>query len=126
MLSLLISIPIIGLALWLILRIAVSLSKKRAGPLPWITFIAIILAGGYVGFQLAHYDLRVSSTFRWIGVPMPVAFFQLEGEHWTDFVPPSPIQWLNLITDTFIPIIVLLFPWMVALQWCCRKRHKEH
>jgi hypothetical protein len=114
MLSFFISIPITGLALWLILRNAARLCQTRAGWLWWIALITIVLGGGYLGRQLSRCDVRISSTLVWGGLPLPIGFFHFENGQWVDFVPPYPVQFCNVAADTVIPIIVLLIPWMIV------------
>jgi hypothetical protein len=108
MLGPLISIPLIGLAVRLCWKVVALFRRGSAGTYWWIAFLFIVAAGASGGYRLARVDLRVSPTFRWVGLPMPIGFFQLEEGRWTDFIPPLPIQLLNLLADVVVPITVLL------------------
>lgn len=108
MLGPLISIPLIGLGVWLCWKVAALFRRGSAWTCWWIAFLVIVTAGAIGGYGLARVDLRVSPTFRWVGLPMPIGFFQLEEGRWTDFIPPLPIQLLNLLADVLVPITVLL------------------
>ena len=115
MLSIFISLPLVALEAWLLRKIVALFRRGSAGRVWWIAMAVIIPAGGIAGYRLARLDLRMSETFRWVGVPMPIGFFQLEEGRWTDFIPPFPVQLLNLLVDVLIPIMVLLV--VLLLTW---------
>lgn len=121
MLSLLISIPISAFGVWLLARTVGLFRRFKASRGWWIVLIAIQFAGGYVGFRLAYLDLKISPTFRWVGAPMPIGFFALEGERWTDFVPPLLVQLPNLLADIFTPIVILSILLLLAWRWRGRR-----
>ena len=123
MLSVPLSIAIVCLALWLGYRSFTRLWHGKASRGWWAAMFTIIAAGGYAGFRLGFLDMRVSPTLRWVGVPFPIALFQLEGDHWTDFVPPHPIQWLMLLADILIPIPIMLC--FALIIWNRRGKSKE-
>ncbi len=120
MLSLFISIPIAALALWLLGNTTRRMWRLRASRAWWAGLIIIVLAGGYAGFRLGYHEIQASVTLRWVGLPLPIGFFALEGERWTDFIPPPPVQWMNFIADILIPILVLLIP--LAIVWRRREQ----
>jgi len=115
MLSFLISIPIIALALWLVAGTTFRMWQLKAGWRWWATLIVIAVCGGYAGFRLGYCEIQTSPTFRWGGLPLPVAFFALEGDHWTDFIPPPPIQWTNFLADILSPVLLSAIP--LAVIW---------
>jgi hypothetical protein len=117
MLSVFISIPVAALGAWLVWRSIKFFRHHKADRSWWVALAVILVGGGYLGFRLGCLDLRVSPSFRWVGLPLPIGFFQLEGDRWTDFVPPPPIQWLNLLADILVPIIVLLALLLLAWRW---------
>lgn len=110
MLSLIITIPTIGLGIWLIVRISHSFWQYKAKLYWWVAMFAILLAGVFGGLQLSHLDLPLSPEFRWGGVPFPIGFLKWEEDHWTDFVPPRPIQMINITADVFLSIILMILP----------------
>jgi hypothetical protein len=118
MLSAFISVLLIGIVLW-VLWTTIGLFRRASARGGWWTaLIVIVTAGGVAGYRLARVDLRISGTFRWVGLPMPIGFFQLEEGRWTDFVPPFPVQLLSLLADVLVPIAlmlsVLLLTWRLA------------
>ncbi len=114
MLSYLISIPVTGFAIWLVLRNAAQLYRRRASWGWWTVLVTIVIVGAYAGRQLSHCEVRVSPEFVRGGLPLPIGFFHLEEGQWTDYVLPHPAQWCNIVADTVIPIMVLLLPWTIA------------
>jgi hypothetical protein len=125
MLSVLISLPLIALGAWLLWKIVALFRYGSAGRAWWIAMVVIIPAGGIAGYRLARLDLRMSETFRWVGVPMPIGFFQLEEGRWTDFIPPFPVQLLNLLVDVLVPIMVLLGVLLLTWRLGNRGAHKR-
>ena len=123
MLSFLISLPIISLALWLVAGTASRMWRLGAGWKWWATLSLVVLLGGYGGYRLGYWELQASPTLRWIGVPLPIGFFALEGVSWTDFVPPPPIQWANFLADILSPILLLAIP--LAHIWRRRARNAQ-
>ena len=118
MLSFLISIPIIALALWLTVRTAFRMLRLKASWTWWTALSVIVLLGGYAGFRLGYCEIQTSPTFRWVGLPLPIGFFAFEGDHWTDFIPPQPVQWMNFLADILSPILILVIP--LAVIWRTR------
>jgi hypothetical protein len=115
MLTFLVSIPIIALAPWLVARTVLRMLRLKASWTWWAALSVTVLLGGYAGYRLGDYDLQTSPTFRWVGLPLPIAFFVLEGDHWTDLIPPEPVQWMNSLADTLSPILLLVIP--LAVIW---------
>lgn len=120
MLSILITIPLALFGGWLVWRTGALLRRQKASWGWWLALAIVFLGGGYLGFRLGCLDLKVSPTFRWVGVPMPIVFFQLEGQNWTDFVLPTPIQWLNLLADVLIPVCILTG--FLRLTWRLKRK----
>ena len=114
MLSFLVSIPIIAIAVWLMLRSVIRLGQTKSARWWWITLIMIVVGGGCVGLRLSECDVQISPTFIWGGLPLPLGFFHLEDGYWTDYVPDFSIQLCNKSADIVVPIILLLLPWMAA------------
>ncbi len=110
MLSLVLTVPIIVFGIWLIVRVCCLFWQYKAKFYWWLGLLAILLAGVFGGWRLSHLDLRLSPEIRLGGVPFPIGFLKWEGDHWTDFVPPYPNQWINIVADIFLPIILMLFP----------------
>jgi hypothetical protein len=75
---------------------------------------------GYAGYRLGYCEIQTSPTFRWAGLPLPIGFFVLEGDHWTDFIPPPPVQWTNFLADILAPVLILVIPFFVI--WRRRDR----
>jgi len=120
MVSFLISIPIIALALWLLGGTASRMWQLKAGWKWWATLVVIVVCGGYAGFRLGYCEIQTSPTFRWGGLPLPIGFLVLEDGHWTDFIPPPPIQWTNFLADILSPILLVAIP--LAILWWRRAR----
>jgi hypothetical protein len=120
MLSFLISIPTIAVAVFFTARTARRMWRLKAGWAWWSALCLVVCIGAYIGCRLGYYEIQTSPTFRWVGLPLPIGFFVLEGEHWTDFIPPPPIQWTNFLADILAPVLVLLIPFFVI--W--RRRDK--
>lgn len=106
MFALLISLPISVAALWLGVDTMLRMRRLKVGWAWWAGLGGVVFFGGCAGFWLGNYELQISPSLRWVGLPMPIGFFVLEGESWTDFIPPRPIQWLNLLADCLGPILI--------------------
>jgi hypothetical protein len=122
MVSFLISLPIIGLAWWLVAGTTSRMWRLRAGWAWWATLSLLVLLGGYAGYRLGRCEIQTSATFRWGGLPLPIAFFALEGDRWTDFIPPPPVQWTNLLADILAPVLLMAIP--LAIIW--RRKARMH
>lgn len=109
--SLLLSLPIIAFALHLCLRTFRNLRNGRAHGGWWVAFILLVLAAGSAGHWLAMQEIQAGPELRWTGLPLPIGLFVLEGENWTDFIPPAPIQLTNHLADLLAPVLLgaLLF-----------------
>ncbi|MCE5267138.1 MAG: hypothetical protein LLG00_04560 [Planctomycetaceae bacterium] len=114
MMSLLISLPIIVLATWLIFKSFRGLWRRKKGRRWCPLFVTLLIGGAYAGFCLGCCDVHVTPTFRWVGLPLPVCFFQLEDRQWVDFVPPAAVQLTNRVADALTPIIIVLAPLIIA------------
>jgi phosphatidylserine synthase len=114
MLGICISVPIVALSGWLLWKSVTLFHRHNAGWSWWVALVVVFIAGAFGGYRLARVDLMVSPTFRWVGLPMPIGFFQLEGDRWTDFIPPVPVQLLNLLADMLIPVMILLSGLLLA------------
>jgi hypothetical protein len=55
-------------------------------------------------------------------LPLPIGFFQLEDEHWTDFIPPPSIQCLNLLGDILTPVVIMLGVLLLVWRWRAKGR----
>jgi len=122
MVSFLISLPVIGLAGWLLAATTSRMWRLSAGWGWWVTLGLIVLLGGYAGYRLGRCEIQPSATFRWEGLPLPIGFFALEGDRWTDFIPSPPIQWTNLLADILSPVLLMAIP--LAIIW--RRRARMH
>jgi hypothetical protein len=120
MVSFLISIPIIALALWLVPGTTRRMWQLKAGWRWWTALGVIVLCGGYAGFRLGHCEIQISPTLRWGGLPLPIGFFALEDDRWTDFIPPPPVQCTNFLADILTPVLLLAIP--LAIVWRRRAR----
>jgi hypothetical protein len=113
MLSFLVSIPIIAAAVFFGAKTARRMWRLKAGWVWWGALCLAVCLGAYAGCRLGFYEMQTSPTFRWVGLPLPIGFFVLEGDNWTDFIPPSPVQWANLLADILAPVLVLVVPFFV-------------
>lgn len=123
MVSFLFSIPIIALALLLVAQITLRMWRLKAGLKWWGALGVIVLCGGYAGFRHGYCEIQVSPTLRWGGLPLPIGFFALEGDRWTDFIPPPPIQWMNFLADILSPVLISAIP--LAIIWRRRARANQ-
>jgi hypothetical protein len=114
--SLLLALPIIAFALHLCLGTARNMRKARAHGGWWTVFILLVLAGGCAGHWLAMQEIQAGPGLRWTGLPLPIGFFVLEGDHWTDFIPPAPIQLTNYLADLLAPVLVAILPVHLILR----------
>jgi uncharacterized membrane protein len=108
MLGIFISIPIAAFSGWVAWKSVALFRRHNVAWSWWIALVVLFIAGAFAGYRLARVDLLVSPSFRWVGLPMPIGFFQLDGDRWTDFIPPLPVQLLNLLADMLIPATILL------------------
>jgi hypothetical protein len=120
MLSFLVSIPIIAAAVIFTARTARLMWRLKAGWKWWSALCLLVCVGVSAGCRLGYCEIQTSPTFRWAGLPLPIGFFVLEGDHWTDFIPPPEIQWTNFLADILAPVLVLVIPFLVV--W--RRRDK--
>jgi hypothetical protein len=122
MLTYLISIPVIMLAISLVFLQTVHLCRQKASWRWWVTLAAIVVSGGYVGWLLGHCDVQVSPEMVWGGVPLPLGFFHFEDGGWVDYVLPDSAQRCNVVANTVLPIVILLFPWIILRRrWMPRE-----
>lgn len=85
-------------------------SRTRIGIL-----IVTALVGLVIGFWLGFgFDYQPSETIRVVGCPLPIVFFGLEGDRWTDFVVPVPI--LNGMLNVVIVALFVLAPLHLAFR----------
>jgi hypothetical protein len=78
-------------------------------------------AGAGVGTQL-EYHLNPRS--RVPGFPVPLVVFVLEGENWTDFVPPTPVQYGAVAANILAAVATALIPLTIAARIVERRKRR--
>ena len=86
-----------------------------SGVLAWLVRLGLIVTGCVVGIGLASVTWNWSETQLIVGLPIPVAAWELEGGRWLDFV--SPISLLIWILDLIIWIGFTHLPFAIAIYW---------
>jgi len=93
------------------------LHAQRFNAAWWVAFgVSVILGvrtGAWVGTQLEY---PINARTRVVGFPLPLAVFVLEGEHWTDFVPPDHVQHALVAANVLSVMALALIPLAVAAR----------
>ena len=77
-----------------------------------LVFVGLGVFGGvWMTFQFECY---VSSGFRVLGFPIPLAAFELSHGDWVDFVSPSWFQTAAVVTNVTVAIGVAVLPVLAA------------
>lgn len=100
---------------WLVVATMKRLRRHRFGTRWWIAAGLLVLLGAMVGRWAAmDFEYQPCPQARIIGFPVPVAFFILEDDQWTDFVPPLIIQYGAVAADMIFAIAFVLMPLSVC------------
>jgi len=80
-----------------------------------------MIFGGVAGFAMGifatfDFQYRWKPRMRVGGFPLPVVFFILEDDHWTDFLLPGPIEGAATITNLLMWISIFLGLWKLVLR----------
>jgi hypothetical protein len=101
----------VAMAVFMLRYVFHSLRRHQLFARWWIATVCILLLAIGIGLWSAtrlEYQLNVKT--RVIGFPLPLVVFVLEGNRWTDFVPPSVTQTCLVVTNVLISIAVALLP----------------
>ena len=91
----------------------------QSGVRLWLVRFGLILVGCVVGATLASVAWSWSDTQVIMGIPIPVAAWELIDGRWLDFV--SPVSFLLWILNLIIWMGVVHLPVAMAVYWKNRK-----
>jgi hypothetical protein len=119
----LIVISLLALSCSLIYVTFRRLRRRRATRSWWIASGSLLLAGLAVGIWFAFFfEYQPSAKLRVFSFPLPLVFFVLEGDRWTDFVPPSSVLYPGLAANVVATVAVILLPLFLASLFSHRER----
>lgn len=108
---------VIGFGGWIVYQTFHCLRRRRFGSIWWMTFIFLAFGGLAVGVWTgAFLEYQPSQNVRVQGFPLPLATFVLEEGHWTDFVPPRPVQYGGVIANAVVITAVALLPLLIVAK----------
>ena|SRR5688572_13965785 len=111
----LIVISLLALSCWLIYATFRRLRRRRARRSWWIASGSLLLAGLALGIWFAFFlEYQPSAKLRVFSFPLPLVFFVLEGDRWTDFVPPSAVLYPGLAANVLATVAVVLLPVLLS------------
>jgi hypothetical protein len=123
MLGLILAVVLLALSAWGVVATVRRFRQIGAGRGWWSSFGVFGVLGMAVGAWFAfRVEYQVSPEFRFIGFPVPVAFFHLEDGRWTDFIIPPYASIPALLADTVGFGVAFLMPVLIAGHLAGRRR----
>jgi hypothetical protein len=87
----------------------VSFRVRRCSRREKVALWTVMLIGAGFGFWLgAIFQYQVDSRTRFVGFPLPIAFFRLESDRWTDFVTPGFFQVGGVAVNVLLTVSALV------------------
>jgi hypothetical protein len=114
MLAFILAAVLLGLSAWGVVTTIRRFRQTSAGRAWWLTFSILGVLGMGLGAWFAfRFEYQVSSAFRFIGFPVPVAFFHLEDGQWVDFIIAPYAAYPALLADTVGFSAAFLMPLLI-------------
>ena len=115
MLAFILAVILLALSAWGVVATVRRFRQTGAGRAWWLAFSVFGALGVTVGAWFAfRFQYQVSSQFRYVGFPVPVAFFHLEDGQWVDFIIPPYASYPALLADTVGFGAAFLMPLLIA------------
>jgi hypothetical protein len=116
-------VVVLGLAGWCIVAVFRHLWSCRFDAKWWVVFALFVAigigVGAWGGTQLEYHP---NPKTRVLGFPVPLVVFVLEGENWTDFVPPTPVQYGAVAANVLAAVAVVLIPLAITARILGRRK----
>ncbi len=110
-------VVVLGLAGWCIVAVFRYLWLRRLNAKWWVVVSVFVVIGvglgSWSGTQLEYHP---NPKVRVLGFPVPLVVFVLEGENWTDFVPPTPVQYGAVAANVLTAVAVVLIPLAISAR----------
>lgn len=107
---------------WSVVATMLRLRRHRFGAKWWVAAGLLTVLGAIGGMWTTMYlEYEVCTRARAVGWPVPVVVFVLEGDQWTDFVPPTIVQYGAVAADTMVGIALALMP-VTIWSWILTRR----
>ena len=125
MMALILAFALLALSAWGVAATVRRFRQTGAGSAWWVAFSILGILGAGLGAWFAfRFEYQVSPEFRFIGFPVPVAFFHLEDGHWVDFIIPPYASYPALLADTVSFGVAFLMPLLIARRLAA-SRHPQ-
>jgi hypothetical protein len=111
MMAFILAVGLLALSAWGVVATVRRFRQTGAGSAWWLAFSILGILGAWFAFR---FEYQVSPEFRFIGFPVPVAFFHLENGNWVDFIIPPYASYPALLADTVGFGVAFLMPLLIA------------
>jgi hypothetical protein len=123
MMAFILAVVLLALSAWGVLATVRRLRQTNARGAWWLTFALLMALGAVAGAWFAfRFEYQVSPDVRFVGFPVPLAFFHLEDGHWVDFIIPPYVAYPALFTDIVSFGAALLMPLLIARRFTERRQ----
>ena len=121
MLAFILAVVLLALSAWGVVATVRRLRQTNAGTTLWLVFAVLLALGASAGTWFAfRFEYQVSPEFRFVGFPVPLAFFHLEDGHWVDFIIPPYAAYPGLLANIGAFGVVPLLPLLILR----RRQHR--
>ena len=123
MMTFILAVGLLALSAWGVVATVRRFRQTGAGSAWWLAFsiLGMLGAGAWFAFR---FEYQVSPEFRFIGFPVPVAFFHLEDGHLVDFIIPPYASYPALCADTVGFGVAFLMPLLIARRLTASRQHQ--
>ncbi len=123
MLAFVLALVLLALSFWGVVATVRRFRQTGAGRGWWSAFSVFGMLGVVVGAWFAfRFEYQVSPAFRFVGFPVPVAFFHLEDGQWVDFIIPPYASYPALAADAVGFGVIFLVPLLIARHLVGRRQ----
>lgn len=110
-------IVLLGLAAWSVIAVFRYLRLHDFNAKWWLAFALLAALGMGVGIWAGtRLEYQPTQRKRVLGFPLPLAVFVREGENWTDFVPPTAVQYGAVVANVLTAVAALLIPLAITAR----------
>ncbi len=116
-------IVVLGLAGWCIIAVFRYLWSHHFNAKWWLVFALLVTVGIGVGVWAGtRLEYHPNQRTRILGFPVPLVVFVHEGENWTDFVPPTPVQYGAVAANVLATVAAVLIPLAITARIVGRQK----